>query len=488
MEHEDAQEKRGACPRTHGGGERPRRPIAVAPDTSWLGRCACGVVAALLLIFAPIAPAAESDVHFGLTRFLAIQAGFDPAQAEQIATGNQRVASGDMQFMALLFDYACLGRDAELAAEVSARHYPSNRRVPAPPEQRAVAAGSELAWKGVREMDTTKSSQANFLLQKFGQALHALQASYSHQGVPDAPLFDGLFACDPALSWAHPRSRGGAHAHGTDLTKRWPAETVLLAKATYDALLRFPSVGATVRKPRAWEQVRALLDGFIKAATKADKRAWFEAQGFTDVSFLGGTSLKDGGVPFELEWVGRRLPKLPALQSRQHETDPAVLDFFNRFFTAWLSTDDFERVAAEHGLAAGAKAGKVNVPFDRTELAARLRLWRVRDHGAVADLAHAQERLTARQLTAVAALARAPGALARYANPADAVFPLITNTEVASPLLPFIVRKAPASAGGNERAVAITKLRHLPYDTLGVVGERVGGEWKVIALVGVVDH
>lgn len=442
----------------------------------------------LTIVAAPSVVAAESDVHFGLTRFLALQAGFEEGQAEQIAIGNQRVDSGDMQFVALLFDYACLGRDAELAAEVSAHNYPASVPVPAPPEQRAVAAGSDVAWKSVREMQTTKSTQANFLLQKLGQAMHVLQASYSHQGVPDTPQFGSLFACDPALAWAHPRARGGANSHAADLTLHWPAETVQMAKATYDALVRFPAVGAIVRQPKPWDEVRPQLDGFIKAATKAEKRAWFEAHGFTDVSFLGGTSLKDGAVPFELEWGSRRLPKLPALQSRQHATDPALLEFYNRFFTAWLSTDDFERVAAEHGAAASGKPGKANVPIGKIELAARLRLWRMRDHGAVADLAHAQERLTPRQLTALAALARAPGALAHYANPADAVFPLVTNTRVASPLLPFIVRTAPASASANPRAVAIAKLRHLPYDTLGVVAERVDGAWRVIALVGIVEH
>lgn len=464
----------------------PHRAVRPGP---WRKACLARVaLAACSVLVAANTHAAEADVHFGLTRFLAIHAGFEPGQAEQIAIGNQRVDSGDMQYVALLFDYACLGRDTELAGEVSAHHYPSAGPLPGPPEQRTVAAGSEQARKEVRETENTRSDQAGFLLQKLGHALHVLQESFFHQGVPDTPQPGPLFSCEPTLSWAHPRARGGWNSHAADLTARWPAETAQMAKATYDALLRYPVIGKTARKPKPWDQVRPLLDGFIKATTKAQKQAWFVAQGIADVSFLGGTSLKDGTQPFELEWPHRRLPKLPALQSRQHETEPALLDFYSRFFRAWLSTTDFEQVAAEYAAQAGGASGKENSPSARTELAARLLLWRIRDHGAVADLAHAPERLSARQLGVLAKLARAPSALARYANPADAVFPLVTNSAVASPLLPFIVRKAPASATGNERAVAIAKLRHLPYDTIGVVAEQIGGTWRVISIAAAVDH
>ena len=438
------------------------------------------------------AHAAESDVHFGLTKFLALQAGYEAGQAEAIALGDQRVESGDMQYVALVFDYACLGHDTELAQEVAVRSFPSNARAPGPPEQRVVAAGGEVSWKEAHSLDDVKPSQGGFLLYKLGQALHVLQASFSHQGIPDTPQMAPFFTCDPALAWAHPRGRGGWNSHAADLTLRWPAETVAMAKATYDALLRFPAIGTVQRKPQEWDKVRPLLDGFIKAATKAEKQAWFVAQGFTDTAFLAGITLRDGARPFELEWGGRRLPKLPALQSRQHDTDPAVLDFFSGFFVDWLSTQNFDALAAAHAAPVAKKRAGVQaepiVAIDKAELAARLRLWRIRDHGAVAELAHARERLSPRQLSTLSGLARTPSVLVTYANPADAVFPLVTNDKDASPLLPFIVRKAPASATGNARAVAIAKLRHAPYDTVGVVAENIEGSWKIVAILAAVDH
>src|SRR5437660_12401469 len=87
----------------------------------------------------------ERDVHFGLTKWLALQAGFTLQQAEALATGDQRVDSGDMQFIELAATYACVGKDNESASEVARHHYPFPGRLPAPPEQRAVPAGGNPA-------------------------------------------------------------------------------------------------------------------------------------------------------------------------------------------------------------------------------------------------------------------------------------------------------------------------------------------------------
>ena len=432
--------------------------------------------------------ASEADVHFGLTKFLALQAGFEPGQAEAIALGNQRVESGDMQFVALLFDYACLNRDTELAKEVARRSYPTTRQAPAPPVQRAVTAGGDVAKAEVARLDAVQPSQGGFRLYELGQALHVLQDSYAHEGTPDVPQFPSLFNCEAEMTWAHPKAKGGWNSHAADLTSRAPAESMQMAKATYEALLRYPVIGTKRRSAAPWDQVAPQLDGFIKATTKAEKQAWFAAHGVADAAFLDGISLPDGPQPFTLEWGGRRLPKLQALESRQHETDPALLGFFNRFFVDWLSGDDFEALAAANQGAASAPRGDKAARAERIELAARLRLWRVRDHGSVADLVHAPGPLTRKQLATLATLTKAPAALARYPQPAEALFPLVTNTKVASPLLPFIVRKAPPSASGNARAVAIAKLKHAPYDSIGVVAENTAGHWKVIAIVGTVDH
>src|ERR1700730_3922903 len=83
------------------------------------------VAFALVLLTPVICHAQEADVNFGLTKWLAIRAGFTQEQADTLAVGNQRVNSGDMQYIALLPAYACLASDQESANMVRLMHFPS---------------------------------------------------------------------------------------------------------------------------------------------------------------------------------------------------------------------------------------------------------------------------------------------------------------------------------------------------------------------------
>jgi hypothetical protein len=434
----------------------------------------------------------ESDVHFGLTEWLALQAGFVPREAEALAIGNQRVDSGDMQFMDLVTAYGCLRRSAESSALVKQRHYPSAGPVPGPPEQRVVIAGSEPAQKAALAFTRATSAEAVYLLYKFAEPLHAVQDSWSHQGVPDVPRpLEGAIACDPTLAWAHPVTRGGWNSHKADLTHEWPADTLAMARATYDLLLKYPAIAGVKRSPKDWAQIQPLLDGFIRASSKSAKQRWFLQQGIRDVSFLEGVTLPDGAEPFDARWGGRKLPPLSTLQSTQHHIAADLLDFYSRFFIQWASTDDFDALAETFGAPprppGKAPAGSPAV-MARTELAARLRVWRIRDHGRVADLAHALKALTAAQRAAIMSIAKDSKALARYPSPADAYFPLQIKGPEVEPLLGFVITMVDTSAAGNERAVAMAKLRHAPYDTLVVLAERMEDKWRVVSLGAVVDH
>jgi hypothetical protein len=35
---------------------------------------------------------------------------------------------------------------------------------------------------------------------------------------------------------------------------------------------------------------------------------------------------------------------------------------------------------------------------------------------------------------------------------------------------------------------AVTKFRHLPYDTVGVIADKIDGRWRVTSIVSIVDH
>jgi len=436
-------------------------------------------------------------VNFGLTKWLAMQAGFTQEQADALAIGDQRVNSGDMQYIQLLPSYACLARDKDSADIVRLMHFPSEGTVPGTPEQRRVAPGNELATRALLEAEQAKPARAPYLLFVMGAALHTLQASWMHQGVPDVPQpFGSLGACDPTLAWANPRARGGWNSHKADLTAAWPAQTTSLAEATYGALQRLPAIGeAQHRSPKPWTEVRAKLTGFIRASTKTEKSQWFKAQGIQDVSFLEAVSLPDGAERFELRWPSRKLPPLRTLQSTQHHIEPDLLDAMSEFFTQWVSVTDFDALAAQMAEPESAAAHSAKdwrplglAPADRAELAARLRAWRIRDHGRIAQLAHATQPLTAAQRSELSAIARDAHQLATYTAPTEAYFPLLVSGPEPSPLLAFILYPLASSRQGNARAMAVTKFRHAPYDTVEVLVERIEHRWAVVAIRAVVDH
>lgn len=422
----------------------------------------------------------ESDLHYGMTMWLALQAGFNEREAATIATGDQRVDSGDMQYTDVGLLYACLGKDDLGARRAGADHYPSAGAVPGAPQTRAVSAGSEAAMQPAAAMLKVEPAKAGFMLLKLGEALHILQESFAHQGIPEVP-FGGKtggktgIECDPTRAWGHPKARGGADSHKADLVRYWPADSIAAAKATYDVLTRFAPVDGVKRKPQPWEALEPQLGAFIKAATKSQKRAWFVAHGIADVSFLEGISLPDGDKPFELRWRGRRQPPLPTDQSRQHYVDPALLDFYHAFFERWMTARDFSALAAEFGPAAGPR---------RDELIARLKLWRLRDHGRVADLAHAARALTDAERTRIDQIASARNAFPRYARVLDAYFPLLPNIEGVSPMLPFFI----AETSRDRVAVAAVKFRHTPYDAVAVRAVKTARGWRVDSIAGSVDH
>src|SRR6185312_7827104 len=282
--------------------------------------------AALLIAPAP-ATAFEADVHYGLTDWLARQAGFEPTQAQIIATGDQRVDSGDMPDIDVVALYACLNKDEISARRAGVHHYPSAAGVPGAPEARAVSPDSDVARKAALSTLGVNPSQAAFRLLQLGESLHILQDSWAHQGIPSVPqLSDTEFPCDSKLAWGLPEARGGPQSHRADLTMDWPADTVAMAQATYEILTRYPAISDVQRKARSWDDIRPDLDAFISASSKTEKAHWFAAHSMSDASFLEGISLPDGAEAFLLHWPGRKLPPLSTEQSGQHSVDPELLD------------------------------------------------------------------------------------------------------------------------------------------------------------------
>lgn len=447
------------------------------------------LVAAAVLIAPARALAFEADVHYGLTDWLALQAGFEPLQAHIIATFDQRVDSGDMPFIDIVALYACLSKDEISAQRAGEHHFPSAGTVPGLPETRDVVPDSSAARKAALAAIEVNPTQAQYRLSQLGEALHILQDSWANQGVPTLPqLGDATSTCDSKLAWGHPEARGGPASHRADLTMYWAADTIAMAEATYDILKKYPSISDAQRHARNWEEIRPQLDDFINASTKTEKARWFAAHGIKDVSFLEGISLPDGTEPFLQHWPGRKLPRLSAEVSRQHAIDEGLLDFYNRFFARWLATEDFAALVAEFSEVPDTSGGTAAATPSREELESRLKLWRLRDHGSVAELALRREPLTAEERARIDTIAAQPDAYASYAPLASAYYPILPEAgNDVSPLLPFFIGIVSPNAG-HPQAIAVAKFRHTPYNIVGVISENIDGRWRVTSIVSTVDH
>lgn len=102
----------------------------------------------------------ESDVHYGLTLWLAVKAGYSSSDAKTIADANQGVddswLTGPLQSTAIA---ACLTTpDSVGAVTVHGHHFASERDPPDSPANRHVTPGK--IWKQVRERPIPQPSAA----------------------------------------------------------------------------------------------------------------------------------------------------------------------------------------------------------------------------------------------------------------------------------------------------------------------------------------
>jgi hypothetical protein len=448
---------------------------------------ACVSALSVAIVWPLPALAYEADVHFGLTRWLALRAGFTESQADAIATADNRVDSGLVQTTQLDLEYACAGRFPEVARLVQLYHYPASKAVPAPPADRIVQAGSTAAHSELADVFALAKGKENLLLGRFGRALHPFQDSWAHQGVPSTPQLPGSLACDASLASGNPIARGGPDSHAADLTMRWPTDTLAMAQATYQQLLAWGPIEGHIRQAVPWDSLVSPVQMFAKASTKTEKHAWFLAQGMEDTRFLEGISLPDGRDPGPLDWNRRMLPPLPGNASQQHDTPADVRAFFDDFLKQWLSTQRVENLVNDHAFTrAQTTPATDEITRSFAELVARLKLWKLRDHGTAAALAHARGPLDAAQLKAVERMTRDPKASLAPVSVADAVLPLQPSTPAPARMLPYIVRSLPSSSGAK-RMIAIARLRHAPYDTVGWIAEQRGDRWMLVDMVWSVD-
>jgi RHS repeat-associated protein len=216
----------------------------------------------------------QADIHYGMTYFLALRAGFCDDVARRIATGAEFPDQDPGRAPVTQFKIAANPRATSAQRDEAQNmlhqwHFPKPLRnagivVPGSQEAQAIIA------EGLR--------RGNVWL--FSQGIHPLQDSWSHRGQPSWKGVAG-----------HPKARGGLTSTRTDQPWRWPLEAREASQATYNYLVAFRnmhplSVGACGRKAAAWSQIEREVAAFIVLKSKANKSKWLAARGVTMPEYL----------------------------------------------------------------------------------------------------------------------------------------------------------------------------------------------------------
>ena len=166
-----------------------------------------------LLCHSVIAHAYQTDVHYGLTNWLAGKAGFTPAESHEIARGNEMTDIGQLDAVHAIVYGMCAEpatAEAEQASKIARDlHFRSQEPVPNPPAARPVASSASFAGSETRRWLTDASKSGMDRLWQFGQALHGWQDAFAHGGVADKPPWYGV-TCREVYFWSHPKKAAAA--------------------------------------------------------------------------------------------------------------------------------------------------------------------------------------------------------------------------------------------------------------------------------------
>lgn len=434
-------------------------------------------VGIILVTLASNSQAYESDVHFGLTEWLALKAGFEGRAAHAIALGNQRADGGLMDSLTMAPEFACNGRYESRAKDQQQRHFPASKLVPSPPREREVVPDSEASRRALVALQKILPGKEQQLLGMLGEALHSLQDSWAHRGVPNSPASWGPMSCDPNLLSMTAAGTDGQASHESDLTRHVPADLLAAAKATYSAMIAYPTLAGQVREPVPFDTLVPSLKKFAAATTKTAKRAWFLEEGISDTSFLEGISLPDGPNPGPMGWQGRKLPALTTDSSNQHDADVSARLFFDHVLAEWAGSAPLDQVAAK----------LTDAPL-APELALKMKLWSFHDHGSAAPYLHARWPLTGAALRQAKQLIRNDKDLVRHSRISQLVFPLQPLANYPAPIGPYVTRALTTTTDGTLKCIALLRWLHAPYDTVGVVAERRRDVWRLVDIVGMPDR
>jgi len=438
----------------------------------------------------------ESDMHYGLTKWLAWQAGYKEDAAEVMAGRSESVDGHIVDAVTLMVLYACLAnnkKDAEQASEmVRDNHFPTFAIVGQPPAKREVFPDKAASLKHATDLAARPSSALPNDMRKFGDALHVVMDAWSHQGIPDVPQVLGLAKCDPDYAWGHPKTRGGWSEHTADITSAYPLDAYKAAQTSYRLLEQFlkqnPSLNAG--GGRDWSKIEQSVRAFIAAKTKTEKRRWFEKEKFKDFSFLYRTNIPDGTESFlTVRTVGRKIEDRVLSTLAKVDVPRRIQDFFDKFFMEWATSDDFERIAATYADPAAMmnfmRLSAASGQQATQGVAAALGLWRLSDHGSFVTEAGHRPGTTAVAWSAAFNKLGGRDAVARYGSVETAFVPISIGPDRRVPHLAIPV--PPERGLERDLFIGLARFRHAPNDTL-VVTVRDKGKPAVVSIQSVAEH
>ena len=461
-----------------------------------------------------LAPAAawEDDFHYGLTKWLALEAGYSADEAESVASRNAGLDDGPLDARLLVFWYGCISQNETAWNVARTYHFPTVQSKPSEPSQRRVVPKSSFALDNIddwiQKAQTIAKARPNAgselynTLVNFAQYLHALQDSWSHQGEPAIPT-----GCSQLYSWGHPTDRGGWIRHRADLTRYWPVQTMEAAEITWQKLGEYALARGWPIKGD-WSKVRPQVSAFQAARTKTEKLEWFLNKGFNEkatIKRLRAISLADGAraisevsIPvLRANQQGWPLFSRPALWPRDIRlvsgstvlaqqipsqalllgpvpADPAR--FLVDFWMAWVRSTDFYALASRYVSAVDlAKVLGIKGPPDEVARST-LALWRIADHGRVELLGHVPPVRGTQADNDLQLLLKNPKAILTSDGLQWAMAPGAKGEFLAL---------APAGPG---RYAAIGRFGHAPYDVVMAVAEEIDRSWKITEVRSIVDR
>ena len=456
---------------------------------------ACSVIllTAITLVVASGAEAWESDVHYGLTYWLALQASFTDDAARLVAEADLSLDRGIRAAPMAVGVYACRG-DYGASRDVRDNHFPTDVNVPNPPERREVVANSAAARRRAldeahQRIDPKYSNAQPESLSRFGEDLHPLQDSWSHQGEPDVPAW----LCRRDYAWSHPYSRGGWSSHYADLVYAWVEDALPMAKVTFEMMVEYLKSNpwaSTGRPPAAWSDVEKALLDLAVTQTKTEKAQWFQGHGIKNVAFLNGISRPDGTSSFPnlvLQKVFAPPPEAIAVAKVPRE----AREFARSFLTEWMTTEKLDDLLKRIDTSAmrestGLSSFGDDVFVSRTVLAA----WRMRDHGLMVELGHTSAEPMNKAVQAklkksaedpkslffrLAKAAQDPTTQVRYESLEKATVPFGKE--------PFLV--FPLESG---KFAVLVQFRHTPTDVVVLELSQRGSDFRVTSVRWLIEH